>query len=234
MLQVAIVDDEESVCDSLAHYIDTFNIKYDYDFHVHSFKSCELFCEVLQEGFQADLLFLDIEFPAMNGVTLGQILRRQKNDYQLQIVFISSSKEYVMKLFSISPMDFLVKPISFEDISHCLYVFSANYRQNSGFLSYVQENTKQEMPMREILYVQSQGKKVIIHTCTLGEQAVYGKAQALIEPYANRFLCISRSIYVHIYHIVRVYVGQVYLTNGETLPIARSRLDSVRDRLMIL
>lgn len=234
MFQVAIVDDEKRVCESLTQYISTFNIKYDYDFRVRSFESCEAFCKALKSGFQADLLFLDLEFPAMSGITLGQMIRRQRRDYLLQIVFISSSKEYVMDLFSISPMDFLVKPISFEALSHCLQVFLTSFRQNGGFLTFVQDNIRQELPMREILYLQSQGKKVIIHTCTLGEQAVYGKVQTLIEPYSNRFLCLSRGLYANINHILRVYVGAAEMTGGEVLTISRARQDSVRDRLVMM
>ncbi len=51
--------------------------------------------------------FLDIEFPEMKGTEFGLQLRRQMKNYDTQIVFISTIRDYAMELFKIRPIAFL-------------------------------------------------------------------------------------------------------------------------------
>lgn len=114
MIRVAVCDDEEYICDTLKEYLLDYQFKYNYDFKVDKFLSCEELLERLKQPQAYHLILLDIEFPNMNGVELSRKLRDTLGDRQTQIVFISSKESYAMELFAVQPFDFMVKPITKE------------------------------------------------------------------------------------------------------------------------
>lgn len=230
-MKIAIVDDDEMVCNDLIRYINAFNVKYDFDFQSESFLSCEQIYPKILNGNHYDLILLDIEFPGMNGTEFGRLLRGKLRKYDTQIIFISAVKDYAMDLFKICPIDFLIKPIKQDDLQNCLLSFITHYRKIDGFLDYVYENTKHRIKVRDVLYLKSQGKRVEIHSETCEAFSVYGKIIDLITDHEDTFICIARGLYVNTYHIIDVTTKQIKLKNGEVLCISRSKQNIVRDRL---
>jgi len=64
---------------------------------------------------QPKVVFLDIELPNISGLSTATLLR-QKNPF-IGIVFISGSPIYAAQAFQLDAVDYLVKPISKQDIS---------------------------------------------------------------------------------------------------------------------
>ena len=112
MLRIAVIDDDKTLLCDMHKLFDRFIIAYDFDFTVEYFSSCEDIYAKFKAGEKYDLLFLDIEFPEMKGTEFGLQLRRQMKNYDTQIVFISTIRDYAMELFKIRPIAFLIKPIA--------------------------------------------------------------------------------------------------------------------------
>lgn len=74
----------------------------------------------LKKGIELDLLFLDIELVQENGIAVGKFIRSEMENMQTHIVYISSKESYAMQLFKVQPLDFLIKPISAEQIKEVL------------------------------------------------------------------------------------------------------------------
>ena len=151
-------------------------------------------------------------------------------NYDTQIVFISTIRDYAMELFKIRPIAFLIKPITYEDLCKCLQDYMLDYSNSDSFLEYISENTKYKIKLKEVLYLESNGKKVIFHTKT-EEFAVNGKISSIIEENGSKFLCISRGVYVNIKHIIKATSKEVTLEDGTSLFISRGQQSIVRDRL---
>lgn len=217
MLRIAVIDDDKTLLCDMHKLFDRFIIAYDFDFTVEYFSSCEDIYAKFKAGEKYDLLFLDIEFPEMKGTEFGLQLRRQMKNYDTQIVFISTIRDYAMELFKIRPIAFLIKPITYEDLCKCLQ-------------EYISENTKHKIKLKEVSYLESNGKKVIFHTKT-EEFAVNGKISSIIEGNGSKFLCISRGVYVNIKHIIKATSKEVTLEDGTSLFISRGQQSIVRDRL---
>ena len=177
-----------------------------------------------------DLIFLDIEFPEMKGTDFGKLLRRKLKNYDTQIVFISLVKEYAMDLFQTRPIEFLIKPIAYEKFSACMLTYMTHYENSNGFLEYTMENIKHRIRVREVLYLESHGKKVEFHT-KRGDFMTYGKITDIIADYTDKFICIARGIYVNVQHIIEATPKEILLTNNRTLRISRGCQNAVRDRL---
>ena len=230
MLKIAVIDDDKFIHQKLKTYLDQFQIAYDFDFQVDYYFSCEDIQKALMNGEEYDLLFLDIEFPEMNGTEFGMLLRRKMKNYDTQIIFLSAVKEYAMELFKIRPIEFLVKPLTYDRVSACMLAFMTHYEDASGFLEYTMENIRHQIRIREVYYLESHAKKVEFHTKG-GCFMVYGKMNELIAGCADQFLCISRGEYVNIMHIVEADPKTVVLTDRTVLHISRGRQSAVRDRL---
>ena len=60
---------------------------------------------------QVDLLLLDIEMPGMTGLDL---IKKLGNTKPL-IIFTTAKKDYAVEAFELNVIDYLVKPIAFQD-----------------------------------------------------------------------------------------------------------------------
>lgn len=230
MIKIAVVDDDEIICKEIVRLISKFNICYDFDFRSEYYCSCEEIYNNIVNGCNYDLIFLDIEFSGMNGTEFGKILRMKMKNYDTQIIFISSIKDYAMELFKIRPIEFLVKPITEETLRSCMLTYMTHYENSNGFLEYTLENIKHRIRIREVLYLESNRKKTEFHTRS-SIFSVYGKAVDIIGDNKNKFICISRGVYVNIQHIIEATTKEVHLTDNSKLYISRGCQDTVRDRL---
>lgn len=230
MVNVAIVDDDELICKEIARLISKFNVCYDFDFRTEYYCSCEEIYNHIVNGSNYDLILLDIEFPGMNGTEFGNMLRTKMKNYDTQIIFISAVKEYVMELFKIRPIDFLIKPITEETLRLCMLTYMTHYENSNGFLEYTLENIKHRIRIREVLYLESNRKKTIFHARSK-TFSVYGKVTDIIGDNKNKFICISRGVYVNVHHIIETTTKEISLSDNSKLIISRGCQDSVRDRL---
>lgn len=87
----------------------------------------------LKKGIELDLLFLDIELVQKNGIAVGNFIRNEMENMQTHIVYISSKESYAMQLFKVQPLDFLIKPISNENIREVL-IRSSKAKKQCGSL----------------------------------------------------------------------------------------------------
>lgn len=62
------------------------------------------------ENNTADVIFLDINMPDMNGISLGKIITKMCPS--MKIVFITAYKDYAVDAFEIKAFDYLLKPYS--------------------------------------------------------------------------------------------------------------------------
>jgi two-component system, LytTR family, response regulator len=83
------------------------------------------------ESVQPDVLFLDVEMPAMNGLELLKFFP-QRN---FHIIFTTAHEKYALSALKAEATDYLVKPISPQDVHHaiqkCLAHFAAETKKNT-------------------------------------------------------------------------------------------------------
>ena len=67
------------------------------------------------KGNTADVAFLDISMPEMNGLTLAEKIMSVAPT--TQVVFVTAYNEYAIKAFELNAMDYLLKPVSRERLT---------------------------------------------------------------------------------------------------------------------
>ena len=91
MLQIAICDDEKSMAEYLKQLVEK-RLEREKDCSVMVFSSGT---ELLKEGKNFDIFFLDIDLKDMSGIDMARCLRKEK---EAVIIFVTALKEYVTHL----------------------------------------------------------------------------------------------------------------------------------------
>ena len=128
MVNALIVDDEADALDVLRLSIE---------------KHCpeiliKKVCDTPEEGIQAikdlkpDLVFLDIQMPGMSGFDVLQ----QVSPVTFEVIFVSAYDHYAMKAMKFSALDYLMKPVNIDDLTHAFQKFKARVKNKSNTHQY--------------------------------------------------------------------------------------------------
>jgi len=231
MFKVAICDDNKAICIEIRKEIEEFfateNIKYE----INIFYSGEELIKSLKGQENYDLIFLDIELNVINGIMVGHFIREELQDENMQISFISAKTSYALELFEIRPIHFLVKPISKVQIFKVIEKTLKLQGRQTKYLCYKSERTEKKVLYRDILYFNSEGKKIFVHMIN-GKDYFYGKLCDLTIPTTD-FVCIHKSFIINRHYVVQFKFDRVLLSNSQELPISRTYRKEVRKQLSL-
>ena len=107
-----VIDDEAPARDELSYLLRAFSIA-----PVDAVQNSNEALRYLQER-SYDVVFLDVRMPALNGIELGNVLRRFASPPA--IVFVTAFEEYAVRAFDIGACDYLLKPVSRERLGTAL------------------------------------------------------------------------------------------------------------------
>lgn len=227
MIRIAIVDDEKIICDELNMLVRRYEQEHLVDFQISIYKNGENLLADIEESSPFDLILLDIELATINGVEVGCHIRNVNNDYNCQIIYISSKTSYAMSLFQIRPFDFLVKPVNEKNLFPCLDKYIELF-SNEAYFEYKTRKIRKLIPVNNITHFESCGRKIIIN-CINEKYEYYGKLSDLTKDNnLGKFIMIHKSFYVNIFHISS-YNYESIIIDGETeLPVSKSNRKEVR------
>lgn len=233
MYTIGICDDNDMFC------WETESIILDYCYKIHLkietliFSSGEELLEYWRSGRQIDLLFLDIELQTTSGIQIGNEIRQNIAHENTQIVFVSIKKDYAMQLFKIRPLDFLIKPVSYEDISKVIDTFCTLFVNLKSFYEYQTNKRIHRIDQRSIICLQSTGKIVTIIT-TDQKYKHYGKLSDCMQQLNNNiFIHVHKSYIININYVTEYRANELILTNTSHIPISQARRQFVKDFILM-
>lgn len=229
MIRIAVVDDENILCSQIEQYLlkiaEELNIHFDIDV---LYSGNEL-CQQLKQSIYYDVIFLDIEMDDVNGIAVSEFIRKQLLDDSVQIIYVSGNTQYAMELFQYSPLDFLVKPIDYVRLKQVVTKISRIMGLRSDVFSYNKNHDTVKVKIRDILYFESDGRKIKIVTTDSTDTfyAVMEDLYSQLERFG--FISIHRSYFVNYRHVKVFHYESVEMTNGAVLPIGRSKRKDVQE-----
>ena len=185
----------------------------------------------LKKGIELDLLFLDIELVQKNGIAVGNFIRNEMENMQTHIVYISSKESYAMQLFKVQPLDFLIKPISNENIREVLIRSVKQKSSADTYFEYKKENSVFRVPIRNIAYFMSMDKKIIIVKKD-GKEEFYGKLKNIAEILPADFMMIHQSYIINQAYVSEYSYEMVKMVDGEKLNISKPYRKETRSKIM--
>lgn len=218
MIQIAICDDEKNIRTYLRTLIEKQNIECE----ISEYASGE---ELLTAHIEWDLLFLDIDLKAeISGMSLAKLVRSREQKKQPIIIFVTGYKEYVFDAFDVGAFHYLLKPVSKEKFvevfDNAIKQISKEIEQQSKSIRVQFGNTNQVIPVADILYVESQNHKVILHTKSEMIE-YYAKISDLEEELKEQFFRIHKGYLINLEHVDKYSKNEVCLRNNDRLPLSK-------------
>ncbi|WP_069998701.1 LytR/AlgR family response regulator transcription factor [Cellulosilyticum sp. I15G10I2] len=228
MLRIAICDDEKAICAQLEYILEEISSSCLEEVEIEVFFSGEELYSYLMKNTYFDMIFLDIELKFMNGIDVGKKIREEMLNETTQIIYISAKDSYAMELFEVRPLNFLIKPLKAEKIKDVFTTALRLIKKNEQFFTYQVGQTSYKISIKDILYFESNDRKVNIIT-TRGVDTFYGSLVEIFKELEKyKFLNIHKSYLVNYTHIIRFEYSQVTLSNNKVLPISQSRRKTMR------
>jgi DNA-binding LytR/AlgR family response regulator len=219
-----VIDDERIAREGLNEFIKEF----DFLENRGCFSNAHLALEKLKTE-TINLIFLDIQMPLLNGLEFAKMI----TDKPSMIIFTTAYSEYALKGYKVNAVDYLVKPVFFEDFKASVFKAKKMYD-----LMFQQENTIKplffkengvlvKVPPTQILYIQSMQNYIEIHLENRKRIIVHYTLKNILDQLpTDEFLQIHKSYIVNTKYITHIDGATLYL-NEISLPIARNRKEDV-------
>ena len=225
MIRIAICDNERIALDSIQDHVSrAFNGQ---ELEIERFESGAALRARIVEGAGFDLLFLDINMPDINGIFLAKHIKPLIGECLL--IFVSSQEDAVFESFSASPFRFLRKSRMEEEmpqIARDILLALREKPSQSIVLKYRQSFLRLN-PYR-VLYLESNGKVQTIHLIDRSVEVNYRlkELEEMFRPFG--FLKPHNSYLVNCRFISSIRQTDIYMDNGERLPVSKHRLKEVK------
>lgn len=224
MLRIAICDDENVIVNQIENIITKLYEEERISAEVDAFYSGNTLETEISRGTQYDLIFLDIQMQGGDGITTARNIR--KTDENVLLIYVSGHDEYVLELFQFDVFAFIKKPIDEKLLIKTLLQANQKVCSKNFYFIFHYKNQECKIPCKNILYFESRGRQINIHSCNQ-EVAVFNEKLSDVEKRLaegkGAFLRIHQSYLVN-YHLIKARTkSEVILTNGERLPISEER-----------
>ena len=221
MLHIAICDDEKIMCDTLQKNISEILQNTSVTYCIDCYTNAEQFYAVCQ---QYHLLFLDIDMPNYNGVTLAKNIR--KKQIHCEIIFVTILKEYVLNAFEVEALDYIYKPIDTKRLQNALQRAMKKLQKKQQKSLFIQTKyMTQNINISQIYYIEVINRKIYVHT-------QYDTIEQVQKQLDKRFIKCHRSYIINMDYFYQYQNNIITLQNGQTVPVSRLRQKELLDAIL--
>ncbi len=226
MINCAIIDDEPLAAGLLKSYAERtpfLNLIGTYGSALEAMKELR--------DHPVQLLFLDIQMPELSGIEFAKILPTDT-----KIVFTTAFQQYAVEGYKVSALDYLMKPISYEDFlkaaNKALTWYSISMKQEiyarDRFMFVKSDYKLIRVPLDSILYIEGLKDYVRIYLVN-GEKIMSLMNMKKLEDYLPRpeFLRTHRSYIVHMSHVKLIDRFRIVF-GDQFIPISDSYKEDVQ------
>ena len=176
-----------------------------------------------------DLVFLDIEMPEMDGITLAKRLRKLNKD--VPIIFLTTHIEFALEGYEVNALRYLTKPVNMAKLQEVLS-YALRQIQEQRVIWVKSDLSDKKIILKDILYMEAQNQNIIIVTTTDTYSVRYNLSDYENELQNDDFFRIHRGYLVSLGHIKSIGHNEVILNNGTSLPVSRTKEKALKEALM--
>ena len=222
-MRIAIVDDSTQDSEYVQRIVSSWAESRELELQTLIFDSAEGFLFHYAEDKEFDMLLLDIEMGAMDGVTMAKRIRQ--TDEAVQIVFITGYSDYIAEGYEVEALHYLMKPVRQEKLTAVLDRALEKRKQNERCLNLELSGEMVRIPFYEIRYLDVLKNYVTIHG---KENYTLKRSLGDFEKELDeRFFRVGRGMILNLKHIRRVTKTEVHLSDGTVLPLPRGAYESL-------
>lgn len=224
-MRIAICDDEEIYRVELKTLLDKLLINVDYN--IDTFDDGNRLSESFM-NLPYDLVFLDIEMPAVDGITLAKKIRAVSE--KVFIVFLTSHVEYAIEGYEVNALRYLTKPVDLEKLKEVIR-YVQEKQGNSRHLIIKEEGEELLIELNDIIYMESMNQNVRIAT-SKGEHVIRYNIGDFEDQLKNDgFFRIHRGYLISLAKVKKLSKNDVIMEGDVILPVSRSNVKALKDAL---
>ena len=180
--------------------------------------------------YPVDLLFLDIQMPDMNGISLYKSIEQKP-----LVIFTTAHTKYAVEGFEVSAIDYLTKPYKFSRFSEAcdkakIYLQSTRqHHQDEKAALYIRsEYALVKIPYQEIIFIETLGDFIRVHQKDKNPVLTLMSLRTMEEKLpTDLFLRVHRSFIVSLSKIESIR-RSIITIEGQEIPIGstyKSKID---------
>lgn len=167
--------------------------------------------DLLNDKGSMDIIFLDIEMPGMNGIYVGNELKRRNKN--IIIFVITSYSEYLDEAMRFHVFRYLSKPLDKRRFLRNFQDALAYYNTMTQKIPIETHDGIYTVPSSHIIAIEAQGRKVIIHTIKKDYLSIHNMNYWLQQLPANSFFQTHRSFIINFEHITDFGHSTIHMFN---------------------
>ena len=228
-MRILICDDDVLIIEQLQKYIINF-------FENIGVKCPELVCfsdgeSLLSDKGEKDILFLDIEMPGMNGIYVGNELKRANNN--IIIFIVTSYSEYLDEAMRFHVFRYLSKPLDkqrfFRNMKDAVDLYNT-------ITIKIPVETKQGMhtlPASSVIAIEAQGRKITVHTTLCDFESIHNMQYWLELLPKNCFFQTHRSFIINFEHVIDFDHNLVHMSDNQPAYLTKRKYSSFKQAYLL-
>ena len=225
MFEIFVCDDDINITEFLKFFI----MKHFGDeYKVATMNCCQELVGMIEINERIpDILVMDINLKDGNGIETVKHL--QKLHPKIKVIYLTGIINYATAIFETNPAYFLVKPINEDHLMEAIAKVSKEIEFDKSDSIVVRTNGSEIiLYRREIMYVESHGRKLVLHMSDGKKNEIYEKMDVLQEQLGASFVRSHKSFLINMKFISERTNKEFYLSDGRVLPISKPNLKDAK------
>lgn len=210
-MRILICDDDILMIEQLEKLIKSY-------FNEKHIKCPELVCfsdgeSLLADEKEKDILFLDVEMPGMNGIYIGNELKKRNKN--IIIFMVTSYSQYLDDAMRFHVFRYLSKPVDKQRFVRNMEDAIDLYNTMTVKIPVETKQGVYTLPASSIIAVEAQGRKVIVHTQERDFQSIHTMQYWVSSLPGNSFFQTHRSFIINFKYINDFDRTLIHLANNQ-------------------
>ena len=228
-MKLAICDDEKRIRDVIAQSVRDVSESIEIEFYADA-------KGILASGFDADILFLDIQMPGTDGMKAARLMREAGK--KTVIVFVTALEEQVFGAFDVGAFNYIIKPFGKNRIREAIKAAIGKAEENRYIENTLSERTLENGSLRfitvkaggsnigvilsELVYAEIYDRRIVLHMKDRDNIEYYGRISELESIAGKDFFRIHRAFLINL-GFVKSYDSQFVRVGDTDIPVARGK-----------
>lgn len=233
MYVIAICDDEKTELAQTEKMIKDYEKKYpEYELKLDKFENTEKLLRMVREnGYEPDLLILDIIMPGKTGIEAARELRAM--GIESRIIFFTSSKEYALDAYAVDAIQYLVKPVSEQKLFLILDKILKDIEESKKTYALFRIGGKTcRVLVHDIVYLEAQGKSQHMYLSD-GTQILLHRSIAelygMLCSYPE-FVKVGAAYIVNLRYLESLNAHEMKMESGDVIYLPRGSYQELREK----
>lgn len=228
-MKLAICDDEKRIRELIAESVRDVSGSIEIEFYTDA-------QGLLRPDFDADILFLDIQMPGIDGMKASKLLREAGK--KTVLVFVTALEEQVFNAFDVGAFNYIVKPFSKNRIKSVITSAIEKAEEQKAIERTLLENAGGENAVRtitvksggantrvilsEVRYAEIFDRRIVLHMANRDDIEYYGRISDLEKIAGKDYFRVHRAYLINLRY-VKSYDSKCVHMSDSDIPVARGK-----------